>query len=294
MASPQLQQAIDAMKNLAQAQASTPQEMRTLFEQTAAPPEADIKCEPVSAGGVAAEWISAPGAVADRAVLYLHGGGYVLGSVKTHRDLMSRVSRAAKVRVLGLDYRLAPEHPFPAAVDDSVAAYRWLLQQDLKPSRVAVAGDSAGGGLVIATLVAIRDAKLPMPAAGVCLSPWVDLEGIGESMKTRAEADPVVRREMLTQMAAAYLGGKDVRTPLAAPLYADLKGLPPLLIQVGDAETLLDDSNRLAQIAQAAGVQVKLEVWPEMIHVFQLFAGFLPEGQLAVDGIGQYLSQRLS
>ncbi len=294
MASPQLQQAIDAMKSLQQAQASTPQEMRAVFERMAAPAEADIKCEPVTAGGVSAEWISAPGAAADRAVLYLHGGGYVVGSIKTHRDLMGRVSRAAKARVLGLDYRLAPEHPFPAAVDDSVAAYRWMLQQNLKPSRIAVAGDSAGGGLVIAALVAMRDATLPMPGAGVCLSPWIDLEGVGESMKTREHADPVVRRDMLTQMAAAYLGGKDARTPLAAPLYADLKGLPPLLIQVGDAETLLDDSNRLAQRARAAGVQVKLEVWPEMIHVFQLFAGFLPEGQQAVDGLGQFISQQLA
>jgi acetyl esterase/lipase len=294
MASPQLQQAIDAMKTLSQAQASTPREMRALFDQMAAPAQADIKCDPVNAGGVEAEWISAPSARRDRAVLYLHGGGYVLGSINTHRDLMGRVSRAAGTRVLGLNYRLAPEHPFPAAVDDSVAAYRWMLQHDLQPSHVAVAGDSAGGGLVIATLVAIRDGRLPMPAAGVCLSPWVDLEGIGESMKTREHADPVVRRDMLTQMAAAYLGGKDSRTPLAAPLYADLKGLPPLLIQVGDAETLLDDSNRLAQRALAAGVPVKLEVWPEMIHVFQMFAGFLPEGQQAVEGIGQYLSQQLA
>jgi epsilon-lactone hydrolase len=294
MASPQLQQAIDAMKTLSQTQASTPQEMRALFEQMAAPAESDIRCEPVKAGGVGAEWISAPGAASDRAVLYLHGGGYVVGSIKTHRDLMGRLSRAAKARVLGLDYRLAPEHPFPAAVDDSVAAYKWMLQQELKPSRIAVGGDSAGGGLVIATLVAIRDAKLPMPAAGVCLSPWVDLEGLGESMKTREQADPVVRRDMLKQMAAAYLGGENVRTPLAAPLYADLKGLPPLLIQVGDAETLLDDSNRLAQRARAAGGEVKLEVWPEMIHVFQLFAGFLPEGQQAVDGLGQFISQHLA
>jgi epsilon-lactone hydrolase len=294
MASPQLQQAIDAIQNLTKAQPSTPQEMRALFEQMAVPAEADIKSEPVTAGGVGAEWISAPGANSDRAVLYLHGGGYVVGSIKTHRDLMGRVSRAAGARVLGLDYRLAPEHPFPAAVDDSVAAYRWMLQQGLKPSRIAVAGDSAGGGLVVATLVAIRDAKLPLPGAGVCLSPWVDLEGIGESIKTRQHADPVVARDGLVQMAAAYLGGKDARTPLAAPLYADLTGLPPLLIQVGDAEILLDDSNRLAQRALAAGVQVKLEVWPEMIHVFQLFASFLPEGQQAVQGIGQYLSHQLA
>src|SRR3984893_3891157 len=147
MASPQLQQAIDAMKNMAQAQPSTPQEMRALFEKMAAPAEADIKCEPVNAGGVKAEWISAPGAAPDRAVLYLHGGGYVVASIKPHRDVMGRVSRAAGARVLGLDYRLAPEHPFPAAVDDSLAAYRWLLGQGVQPSKIAVAGDSAGGGL---------------------------------------------------------------------------------------------------------------------------------------------------
>jgi epsilon-lactone hydrolase len=295
MASPELQQAIDAMKTMQQqTQGATVPEMREVFERMTAPAPDDIKSEAVNAGGVKAEWISAPGATNHRAVLYLHGGGYVIGSVKTHRDLMGRVSRAAKARVLGLDYRLAPEYPFPAAVDDSVAAYRWMLQQDIKPSGIAVAGDSAGGGLVVATLVAIRDAKLPMPGAGVCLSPWVDLEGIGESMKTRAQADPIVQRDMLTQMATAYLGGKDTRTPLAAPLYADLKGLPPLLIQVGDSETLLDDSTRLAERARTAGVQVKLEVWPEMVHVFQLFAGFLPEGQQAVDGIGQYLNQQLA
>ena len=291
MASPQLQMAIDAMKELMKKQLSTPQEMRAAFEEMAAPVAADIKTERVNAGGVDAEWIAAPGAAADRVVLYLHGGGYVLGSIKTHRDLMARISRAANARVLGLNYRLAPEHPFPAAVEDAVAGYRWLLDQGVKPSRIAVAGDSAGGGLTVATLVAIRDAKLPMPAAGVCLSPWVDLEGIGESMNTRSKADPVVQRDGLLGMAKAYLQGKDSRTPLAAPLYADLKGLPPLLIQVGDAETLLDDSNRLADRARAAGVTVKLEVWPEMIHVWQLFAGFLPEGQQAVDGIGRYVSE---
>jgi epsilon-lactone hydrolase len=290
MASPELQMAIDAMKSIQAKQPKTPQEFRAVFEEMAAPAPPDIKSERVNAGGVDAEWVSAPGAETDRAVLYLHGGGYVIGSVKTHRDLMGRVSRGAHARVLGLNYRLAPENPFPAAVDDALSAYRWLLAQGLKPERIAVAGDSAGGGLVVATLVAIRDAKLHLPAAGVCLSPWVDLEGIGESMKTRAQADPVVQREALVGMAQAYLQGKDPRTPLAAPLYADLKGLPPLLIQVGDAETLLDDSNRLAERAREAGVQVKLEVWPEMIHVWQLFAGFLPEGQRAIDGIAEFIS----
>jgi monoterpene epsilon-lactone hydrolase len=270
-------------------QKKNPQEIRAVFEESAVAPESDIKCTPVSAGGVDAEWIAAPGAADDRYVLYLHGGGYVIGSIKTHRDLMARISRAAKAKVLALNYRLAPEHPFPAAVDDAVAGYKWLLSQGAKPSRIVVAGDSAGGGLTAATLVAIKDQKLPTPAAGVLLSPWVDLEGLGDSMKTRAEVDPAVQKDGLVGMAQSYLQGKDAKTPLAAPLYADLKGLPPLLIQVGDAETLLDDSNRLNDRAKAAGIQTKLEVWPEMIHVWQLFASFLPEGQQAIEGIGKFV-----
>jgi epsilon-lactone hydrolase len=296
MASPQLQMAKDAYKAILQSGATTPQELRVVFEKLgdSTPLAPDIKKEKVSAGGIDAEWISAPNSSADRAVLYVHGGGYVIGSVNTHRDLLARIARASGARVLGINYRLAPEHPFPAAVEDSVAAYRWMLAEGLKPSRIAVAGDSAGGGLTVATLIAIRDAKLPTPGAGVCISPWVDMEGIGETMKTRAAVDPVVQREGLLGMAAAYLGGQNPRSPLAAPLYADLKGLPPLLIQVGDAETLLDDSIRLNDRAKAAGVSTKLEVWPEMIHVWQLFASFLPEGQQAIDGIGSFLKEHTS
>ena len=296
MASPQLQMAKDAYKAILESGAKTPQELRVKFEEVAAsaPIPHDIKCEKVSAGGVDAEWISAPNSSADRAVLYVHGGGYVIGSVNTHRDLMGRIARASGARVLGINYRLAPEHPFPAAVDDSVAAYRWLLAQGIKPNRISVAGDSAGGGLTVATLVAIRDAKLPVPGAGVCISPWIDMEGIGESMKTKAAVDPVVQREGSLGMAAAYLGGQNPRSPLASPLYADLKGLPPLLIQVGEAETLLDDSTRLNDRAKAAGVSTKLEVWPDMIHVWQLFASFLPEGQQAVDGIGAFIKEYTS
>ena len=289
MASPQLQMAIDAMKALVARPVNSPQEMRPIFEELAVAPAPDVQCERVSAGGVDAEWVCAPGAANDRFVLYLHGGGYVIGSVKTHRDLMARLSRAAKARVLGLNYRLAPEHPFPAAVDDAVAGYKWLLAQGAKPGRIAIAGDSAGGGLAAATLVAIRDAKLPTPAAGVLLSPWVDLEGIGESMTTRAKVDPVVQKEGLAGMAQAYLQGQNPRTPLAAPLYADLKGLPPLLIQVGDAETLLDDSKRLNVRAQAAGVNTKLEVWPEMIHVWHLFHPELKAGRRAIEEGGAYV-----
>ena len=270
------------------------EEARAGFEQVASmfPVDADIKREVVSAGGVKAEWVSAPDEDAGRAVLYLHGGGYVIGSINTHRSLAARLSRASKARVLVIDYRLAPEHPHPAAVDDSVAAYRWMLTQGLKPARIAVAGDSAGGGLTVATLLAIRDAKLPLPGAGVCLSPWVDLEGIGESMTTKASVDPIVQKAGLLQMAAAYLAGKAPRTPLAAPLYADLSGLPPLLIQVGTAETLLDDASRLAERARKAGVTVSYEPWESMIHVWHLFAPMLDEGQQAIDRIGEFVRKQ--
>jgi monoterpene epsilon-lactone hydrolase len=278
MASPQLQQAIDAMKALSSKVGANFEEMRAANEEMALSPQPDVKCEPVSANDVKAEWITAPGVSADRAVLYLHGGGYVMGSLKTHRDLMGRISRAAQARVLGLDYRLAPEHPFPAAVDDAVSGYRFLLDQGLRPSRIAVAGDSAGGALTLATLVAARDAGLALPAAAVCMSPWVDLEGTGESMKTRLHVDPIASPDGTRLLAQTYLAGKDPRTPLAAPLHADLKGLPPLLIQVGDHEALLDDSTRIADKARAARVKVTLEIWPEMIHVWQLFASFLPRG----------------
>src|SRR6204780_5323679 len=216
MSQQQLQQIIQMLKAQPIAQ-PTMQEMRANFEQMAAlfPVADDVKCEPVNAGGVKAEWVTAPGADAGRAVLYLHGGGYVIGSINTHRDLAGRISSAAKARVLLIDYRLAPEHPFPAAVEDSVAAYRYMLAQGLKATRIAVAGDSAGGGLTAATLVAIRDAKLPVPAAGALLSPWVDLEGIGESMTTKDAADPMVHKDGLVGMAKAYLAGKNPRTPLA-------------------------------------------------------------------------------
>jgi acetyl esterase/lipase len=265
--------------------------MRANFDQMGAlfPVAADVKCEPVNAGGVKAEWVTAPGADAGRAVLYLHGGGYVIGSINTHRDLAARISRAAKARALIIDYRLAPEHPFPAAVEDSVAAYRWMLASGLSASRIAVAGDSAGGGLTVATLVAIRDAKLANPGAGVCLSPWVDLEGLGDSMKTKASVDPMVQKDALVEMAKHYLAGQSPRSPLAAPLYADLAGLPPLLIHVGTAETLLDDSTRLAERARKAGVKVTLEPWENMIHVFQIFAPMLDEAQQAIDKIGEFI-----
>ena len=209
----------------------------------------DAKCEKVDADGVPAEWVAAPGIDSQRAVLYLHGGGYAIGSINTHRRLAYDISAASSARVLLIDYRLAPEHPFPAAVDDAAKAWRWLLQQGFTSDRLAIAGDSAGGGLTIATLVNLRDRKLGLPACAVAISPWIDLEGQGASITTRAAQDPMVQKAGLLWMAGLYLAGKDPRTPLAAPLHADLTGLPPVLVQVGTAETLLDDSTAPAAMS---------------------------------------------
>lgn len=297
MASPQLQQVFEQYKAFAQAasQANSPQELRAAMAAafSAFPSASEVKCEPVDAGGVKAEWITASNAAPDRVVLYLHGGGYVMGSIETHRELTARLSKAAQARCLSLDYRLAPENSFPAAVDDSIAAYRWLLAQGIKPGRIVVAGDSAGGGLTVATLIAVRDIGAPAPAAGVCISPWVDLVAEGRSMTTRAARDPMVSREMVQKIAKLYVGEDgDLREPLAAPINADLSGLPPLLIQVGDAETLLDDATRLADRAKEAGGDVTLEIWEEMPHIWHICAPILPEGQEAIDKIGEFVRQR--
>ena len=272
----------------------TVEEMRAGIEVlcTVFPVASDVALEPVDAGGVPAQWVTAPGATPERIILYLHGDGYVVGSVRSHCELASRLSTAAAARVLLIGYRLAPEHPHPAAVEDATAAYRWLLARGISPGRVVVAGDSAGGGLTVATLVALRDSSQPPPAAGVCISPWVDLEGIGDSLTAKAAVDPIIQVDGLKRMAGMYLGGLDPRTPLAAPLYAELSGLPPLLIQVGSAEMLLDDSTRLAERARKAGVDVTLEVWDDMIHVWHVFATLLPEARQAIDGIGTFVRAR--
>jgi monoterpene epsilon-lactone hydrolase len=249
----------------------------------------DVSYQPVDARGVSAEWLCGPKFRDDHAMLYLHGGCYATGSVETHRDLMTRLSIAASMRVLGLNYRLAPVHPFPAAVEDAAAAYRWLLKMGIEPARIAIAGDSAGAGLALAATITTRDAGLPLPGAVVCLSPWVDLAVTGASMESKAGEDPIVSREMLLGWGKLYLGERYPRTPLASPLYADLRGLPPLLIQVGSAEVLLDDATRLADRALVAGVNTTLEVWPEMIHVWHSFAAILPEGRQGIEGIAKFV-----
>lgn len=254
------------------------------------PPE--VKVERVSAPVAPAEWLRPPGAVAGRVVLYLHGGGYVIGSPRSHRHLAAAIAAAGQASALLLDYRLAPEHPYPAAVDDATAAYRWLLEQGVAPGHVVIGGDSAGGGLTVATLLALRDARLPLPAGGVCISPWVDLTFSGASYRTRAAVDPIVKRPGIDEMARAYLGATAAQTPLASPLFAELRGLPPLLIHVGSDEVLLDDAVQLADRAKTAGVDATLEVWDRMIHVWHWFLPMLDEAQGAVDGIGRFIQSR--
>jgi epsilon-lactone hydrolase len=254
---------------------------------------ADVAVEPATANGVAAEWTLTPQAARDAALLFLHGGGYVIGSLDSHRHLVAEMGHAAGIAAFALGYRLAPEHPFPAAVDDALAGYRFLLGRGVKPARVAIAGDSAGGGLVVAAMLAIRDAGLPQPACGWCISPWVDMEAAGETMASRAAADPTVQKAGILDMARLYLDGADPRAPLASPIHADLAGLAPLLIQVGAAETLLDDALRLAKVGGAADVAIDLEIWPEMIHVWHLFHPELDAGRRAIEKGGAFVRARL-
>jgi len=256
---------------------------------SAYPTANDIRLEPVSAGGVPAEWSLSPGADASRVLLYLHGGGFSAGSIVSHRAMVTETGRDAQARTLAIDYRRTPEHPFPAALDDALCAYRWLLAQGLQPGQIAVGGDSAGGGLTLALMVSLRERGLPLPACGWCVSPWVDMEARGESYATKAAVDPMISKDYIHELAGWYLGGAAPHTPLAAPLYAELKGLPPLLVQVGTAETLLDDSIQIAARAAAADVRVTLEVWPHMIHAWPLFHQQLTDGRRAIAAAGAFI-----
>ncbi|WP_428490469.1 alpha/beta hydrolase [Rhodopila sp.] len=249
----------------------------------------DVTVQAVNANGVKAEWTSTPDADASRVILYLHGGGYVICSLQSHRHLIAEIGRAAGARTLGIDYRLAPEHPFPAPVEDSLAAYRFLLDSGIKPNRIALAGDSAGGGLVVAAMLAIREAGLPMPGCGWCISPWVDMQALGGSFVDRAETDPTVQKATIEMMAQWYIGDADPRHPHASPIYGDLQGLPPLLIQVGAVETLLDDSIALARRAGVADVPVELQIWPEMIHIWHIYFPMLSAGRRAIASGGSFV-----
>lgn len=253
----------------------------------------DTHTEYVDVDGVPSEWVwvGEPGPEAPT-LLYFHGGAYTAGSHVSHRPLVAHLAEASGAWAIHVDYRRAPEHPFPAAVDDGVAVYRWLLEQGTDPHRLAVAGDSAGGGLAVAVLVAARDAGLSVAAAALLLSPWTDLACTGASHRTRAEVDVSLDAEHLRQQAGLYLDGADPRHPLASPLYADLRDLPPLLVHVGDEEVLLDDSVALVGRARSAGVDARLDVVPEVFHVWHALAGLVPESDTAVAAAGAWLAEQ--
>ena len=297
MASPQLQELLEMFAERAAAFAETPpslEERRMGANMMGARFQNldGISMEAVDADGIPAEWVTAPGAN-NGAVLYLHGGGYVTGSVISHRGMAANLSRTSGCSVLTVDYRLAPENKHPAQVQDAHTAYSWMLSNGADRSMTIIAGDSAGGGLTVATLLSVRDEGDPLPAAGVCISPWVDMEGTGDSMKSKAGVDPMVSKDGLIDMAQNFLGDGDRRDPLAAPLYADLTGLPPLLIIVGTAEVLLDDAIRLHEKAESVGVDSTLEIWDDMVHIWPWFAPFLPEGQQAMEQMGDFIKERI-
>jgi acetyl esterase/lipase len=254
---------------------------------------AGTEIDPVAVGDLAAEWVRAPGVRTDAAVLYLHGGGFVMGAPATHRELAARLSAATGAPLLSLDYRLAPEHPFPAAVEDAVAAYRWLLGEGHAPDRLAIGGDSAGGSISLQALIRMRDEGTDLPAAAFLMSPATDLRCEGESFTSKAGVDPLLTREMCLMTASLYAGDADPDTPLLCLARADLTGLPPLCVHVGEHDLLLSDSTRLADQARSCGVEVELRTFPGMWHVFQAAARFVPEARASIEGMGRFVAARL-
>lgn len=258
----------------------------------APPKEIDIREEIIN--NLSCLWVKALGSEPSKIILYLHGGGYIFCSIhSTHKDLLWRLSLASRCRVLAVDYRLAPENPYPAAVDDALSIYLWLLEKGYKAENIAIAGDSAGGGLTYGTTLKIRDLGHPLPACTVTMSPWTDLAVTGESVITNLNRDVLIPGDGLTEGAKYYLNGQDPRTPYASPLYADHAGMPPTLIQVSADEVLLDDSRRLAAKYKASGVAVELEIWQGQPHVWQSLAMFIPEGRAAIKKIGEFLHKHL-
>ena len=249
---------------------------------------------PVDIGGLPAEWMLPPGATQERAILYFHGGGYATGSIPAHRGIVAKFVKASGVPALLFGYRLAPEHPFPAAVDDSVAAYRYLLAQGVGPERIVFIGDSAGGGLALATLLAAREQGLPLPAGAAVMSPWTDVKNTGASWVTNAKADTLSWKESQVVFAKYYAGDQDPTNPLMSPLYGDLHGLPRLLIYVGGDETLLDDSTRFAAKAEAAGVDVTLHIGEGLFHCYPACAPLFPEATQALEEIGAFVRAAVS
>jgi len=254
----------------------------------------DIKREPVKINKIEGEWIMAPEVRPDKVLLYLHGGAFVAGSIDTHIDLISRISRAAKIKVLAINYRLAPEHPFPAGLNDAFNTYQWLMsEKNFNPNNIIIGGDSAGGTLTLSVLIKIRDENVSPPIAAFCLSPATDMTGSGESYTKKAEIDPFLTPELGDLVIDNYLRDVDPKDPLVSPLFADLRGLPPIYIQVGTSEILLDDSKRIAQKLEDANVDVKLDIWEDMVHVFAAFAAFAPEGKEAIEKIASFINEHI-
>ncbi len=297
MASAELEQVLELIANRPALEGNpTLEQMRANMEAHAFPATEAATTTPVDANGVPGEWVTVAESDPNRRVLYFHGGGYVFGSPLTHRRLCEDIARAGGCAVLNLDYRLAPEHPFPAAVDDAIAGLKFIRANGpngaAAPEATFVAGDSAGGGLTLATLLAARDQGIEQPDAAIAISAWTDLAITGESVTSLADDDPQKSSvPMLENLAAQYLGGANAEDPLASPLYADFSGLPPLLLQVGGAEMLLSDTTRAAGRARASGLEVVEEVWDEMFHVWHLYAPLLPEGQQAIERIGEFTRQ---
>ncbi|HYK00409.1 MAG TPA: alpha/beta hydrolase [Thermoanaerobaculia bacterium] len=266
-------------------------EARVLYDSQGPPVADDIGMELVDIGGMPGRLLTPPVADARRAVLFLHGGGYVYGSFASHGGMAAEIARDAKCAALQLQYRLAPEHPYPAAIEDACAAYEWLLER-YEPEQVAFVGDSAGGGLVMATLAMLKSSGCPMPAAAVCISPWVDLEATGESYVDRQALDPMIDRPLADFLAGLYVNGHDRRSPYVSPIHADLHGMPPLLIQVGEREVLFSEARQLYEKALASGVEATFEEWPEMVHVWHLFYPTLTAGRQAIAQVGAFIREK--
>lgn len=267
---------------------------RAKMEQSAflAKMPTNVAVRKVDADGVPCEWLEPANADNENVVFYLHGGAFLAGSPNTHRAMVARIAQASHACALLVDYRLAPEHPYPAAHEDSLAAYRWLLRNGTAPHNIIIAGDSAGVGLAVSTMVTLRDEGAPLPTAAVFISPFVDMEGTGESLVTRAKADPYLKPEQKTLL-AFYFGEHDRRDPCISPLYADLRGLPPMLLHVGNDEILLSDATRLAERARSNGVNVTLDIWQGMWHVWHFFAPGLPEAVQAIEKLGTFARAQL-
>jgi monoterpene epsilon-lactone hydrolase len=257
-------------------------------------PASDVSFYPAKAGGVPGEWSAVPGHDASRVLLFFHGGGYCSGSIVSHRRLVTEAGRAAGIRTLAVSYRLAPEHPFPAALEDALTAWSFLRSQGIGATQIAVGGDSAGGGLTAALINHLRNSGEELPACAWLISPWTDLTMPGATLESKDAVDPIIHKSYLSELAAAYLGGvTGPKDPRVSPLFANLKGFPPVLIQVGSAETLLDDALGFARAAGAADVPVTLEIWPHMIHAWPIWNAQLTQGRLALARAGAFISRHL-